>query len=106
MGAYQQVIGAFIEGMGEIDPTLITRPERAVRRARNVCYDIVECKPPATVVENARKRYDGGHTTVDTAMAARIIEVIRTSGFLDLYRRGELEPAPELIDLLPDGELR
>jgi hypothetical protein len=76
---------AFLAALKEIDPELVAKPDRALRRGRNVCFDLATGKPRETVVDNTRQRYDGGHATVSTAAATRIVAAVEASGLLALY---------------------
>lgn len=80
------VLDRYLSELASLDPGLTGKPERALRRGCNCCFDIVSGKADATVLDNARQRFDGGHVTVDAALAARILVVIRESGLLDWYR--------------------
>lgn len=75
----------FLAALDEIDPELVTKPDRALRRGRNVCFDLAAGKPRETVVDNTRLRYDGGHVQVSAAMATLIVAAVETSGLLALY---------------------
>lgn len=79
------VEAAYLTGLYLLDPGLVVKPERALRRGRWTCFDIVENKAPETILANARKRFDGGHAEVDAARAAEIVQAIRDSGLLAQY---------------------
>lgn len=93
-------IARYLAAMSDLDPGLTVNVARAVRRGRNTCYDIAEGKEPATVLNNARLRFDGGNAQVDEAKAKRIVEIVTDSGLLDAYRAGLFDGAPDLADLL------
>lgn len=62
----------FLAGVRAIDPALVENPDRAVRAGENVCLDVDGGKEPATVERNTAERFG-----VDTATAARIVDVAR-----------------------------
>ncbi|WP_435070455.1 DUF732 domain-containing protein [Amycolatopsis thermoflava] len=72
---------SYLAALGAIDPALVTDPDRAVSRGKNVCLDLEAGKERATVVSNAAARFDGGSVAVDAAKAERIVAAIESSGF-------------------------
>ncbi|QDQ12444.1 DUF732 domain-containing protein [Streptomyces spectabilis] len=71
---------ALIRALGAIEPGLVTKEDRAVDRARNVCSDIKAKKDDATVQKNARSRYEGGTVpSLTDKQAADIVTAVRSS---------------------------
>lgn len=68
---------AYLAGLAEIDPTLTSNEDRAIRRATSICQDIAEGKDEATVINETRERITGGEETFDDARVADVVELAR-----------------------------
>ena len=77
-GAVPADVPGYLAALRGIDPGLTVNEGRAVSRGENTCLDIRQGKPEATVVDNARQRFDGGNAPVDEAKARRIVGAVRT----------------------------
>lgn len=64
---------AYLAALGEIDPRLVEKPERAVSRGRSVCLDLYQ-KDKATAVRNAASRESTASKTLSTEAATRLVE--------------------------------
>jgi hypothetical protein len=100
----ESVHAAYLAALTALDAGLTVKPERAIRRGRNTCYDLGEGKRTETILDNTRQRFDGGHASVDAAMAEKIVKACGDSGLLDLYKsQGGSTTDPGLAGLLVGG---
>ncbi|MEU7191689.1 DUF732 domain-containing protein [Streptomyces sp. NPDC045369] len=71
---------ALTRALRTIEPGLVTKEDRAVSRARDVCADLKGGKDAATVQRNARSRFEGGTVpSLTDDQAADIVTAVRSS---------------------------
>ncbi|MEU7158223.1 DUF732 domain-containing protein, partial [Streptomyces chrestomyceticus] len=69
-----------VRALRAVEPALVTKEDRAVSRARDVCTDIKGGKDAATVQRNARSRFEGGTVpSLTDDQAANIVTAVRSS---------------------------
>ncbi len=68
--------GATIAALAAIDPELAQDPTRALVQAKAVCA-VIENKPAAQGVAEARKRFGTSSVQVDDATAKQIVKVLK-----------------------------
>lgn len=69
----------FLSQLSAIDPALAAKPDRALRRAENVCQEIAAGKEDQTLISNAQARFTGGSATVNEDQARQIVEAARST---------------------------
>lgn len=70
----------FLADLEAVDPDLVTKEDRALRRAENVCLDIEQGKNDEMIVDNTRQRYSNGTTVnLDMDQARRIVDSARAN---------------------------
>lgn len=71
---------ALTRALRTIEPGLVTKEERAVSRARDVCADIKSGKDAETVQRNARSRFEGGSVpSLTDDQAGQVVTAVRSS---------------------------
>lgn len=76
----QAQTAALVAALRAVDPGLVTKEDRAVSRAREVCSDAREGKDPATVQRNAQSRFQGGSVaSLTDDQAGQIVTAVKTS---------------------------
>ncbi|MFE5740587.1 hypothetical protein [Streptomyces celluloflavus] len=68
-----------IDALRAIDPALVTKEDRAVSRARNICSDIQAHEDTGAVRSKAKARYEGGAVTLTDGQAADIVAAVKES---------------------------
>ncbi|WP_153815028.1 hypothetical protein [Streptomyces sp. SUK 48] len=71
---------SLIRALRTVDASLVANEGRAVDRARNVCLDVKEGKPAATIQGNAKARFEGGTVpSLTDDQAAEIVTAVKSS---------------------------
>ncbi|MGI9000907.1 MAG: DUF732 domain-containing protein [Pseudonocardia sp.] len=68
---------AYLDGLREINPGLVVNPDRAIRRATNICLDIEEGMTEPEVVRSTVARLSGSNATIDAPQAAQAVELAK-----------------------------